>query len=72
MSGQDKEAIDVGYEIAKLLLDWRPEMGHEDVATAIMQPLERYSIDNQNSNESELRTIFGYLERMIEERERSF
>ena len=69
---QEKEAIHVGHEIAKLLLDWRPEMGHEDVATAIMHALERYSIDNQNPDESELRTIFVYLERKIEERQRSF
>ena len=41
--GQD--AMDVGYEMADLLLAWRHGMSHEDVADAIMYALQRYSWD---------------------------
>ena len=40
-----KTAMDVGYEMADLLLAWQHGMSHEDVADAIMYALQRYSWD---------------------------
>ena len=66
-----KEAIDVGYEIAALLLAWRPETNSEDVSTAIMHALERYSIEIEGSGEAGLRGCLQSLNAKIEERRRS-
>ena len=70
---QEKQPLDISREIADILTDWRPEAGsHEDIATAIMHTLERYTINVAPTEESELRTIFVVLQRMIEERRMSF
>ena len=70
---QERQPIDVSREIADILTEWRPEAGsHEDVATAIMHTLERYTINVAPTEESELRTIFQVLQSMIEERRMSF
>ena len=70
---EGKQAIDVGHEIADVLEKWRPNEGSaEDIATAVIHGLIRYNINVAPTLESELRTIFNYLERMIEEEQRSF
>ena len=53
----DKKAIDVGHDIADLLLAWRPNRrgSSEDVALAIMYALERYSIEVEGPGETLLR-----------------
>lgn len=71
VSDKNKEAIDVGYEMARLLLEWRPEMSGEDVASAIMHALERYSIELEGPGETGLRVCLFKLREMIEERNRS-
>ena len=68
MSDKNKEAIDVGYEMARLLLEWRPEMSGEDVASAIMHALERYSIELEGSGESGLRGCLYSLRESIDKR----
>ena len=67
----DKEAIDVGHEIAELLLAWRPEMSAEDVADAIMHALERYSIEIEGPGEIGLRSCLYRLSEGIAARHRS-
>lgn len=68
---QEKEAIDVGDEMANLLLAWRPEMNGEDVASAIMHALERYSITIEGSGESGLRSCLYALKEKSDNRIRS-
>ena len=73
MTANGKRPIDVGREIAAILTRWRPEEGSaEDVASAIMHALERYNINVAPSMESELRTIFVRLSKLMDERRRSF
>ena len=70
---QDKKAIDVGHEVADILIGWRPSEGYaEDIASAVMCALERYNIEVAPDLESELRTIFVYLDRQMDERRMSF
>ena len=70
---QDKKPMDVGHQIADILTDWRPNEGsQEDIADAIMHALERYNINVAPTMESELRTIFVFLEHKMDERQRSF
>ena len=38
-----KRPIDVGHEIAKILLEWRPERNADDVAGAIIHALFSYT-----------------------------
>lgn len=49
---QEEKAIDIGHEMAELLVQWRPEMNGEDVARAVMHALERYSMSLEGSGES--------------------
>ena len=66
-----KEAIDVGHEITDLLLEWRPKMNCQDVASTIMHALERYSITLEGSGESGLRSCLYELDKKINNRIRS-
>ena len=68
---QEREAIDVGHEMAVALLAWRPTMHAEDVTAAIMHALERYSTQIEGSGEVGLASCFYALERAMEERRRS-
>ena len=52
---KEKEAIDVGHKMSQVLLEWRPEMNAEDIASAIMHALEDYSTTIEGSGESGLR-----------------
>ncbi len=66
-----KKACDVGQEIASLLIEWRPKMAPQDIASAIMHGLERYSIDLEGSGESGLSFCMQELEDAIEKRRMS-
>ena len=68
---KQREAIDVGHEMADLLLEWRPKMSPDDVVDAIMHALERYSIELEGPGESGLLRCLRLLEENIEERIRS-
>ena len=70
---QDKKSIDMGREIAAILAEWRPQEGSTaDIADAVMSALERYNMTVAPTMESELRTIFVYLQEKMEYRSRSF
>ena len=70
---QERQATDVGREIASILTEWRPEEGYtEDIADAVMNALSRYNLKVAPTMESELRTIFVYLREKMEELSRSF
>ena len=62
-----KKAIDVGHEMANLLVEWRPDMNREDVASAIIHALLRYSITIEGSGESGLRSCLFALRDKIDE-----
>ena len=64
----EKKAIDVGHEMADLLLAWRPELSSGDVASAVMHALERYSIQLEGSRESGLRGCLFELKDRIDKR----
>lgn len=69
---EEKTAFDVGGEIGAILTQWRPEEGGtEDIADAVMAALERYNTNVAPDLESELRTIFVYLDQRMKERLRS-
>ncbi len=51
---QDKKAIDIGHEMAELLVQRRPEMNGKDVASTTMHALERYAISLEGSGESRI------------------
>ena len=65
---QHKRAIDVGHAMAELLLEWRPNMDGEDVASAIMHALERYSIELEGPGETGMRTCLFRLKAKVNER----
>ena len=68
---EEREAIDVGQEMADLLLAWRPEMNSTDVVDAIMHALERYSIEIEGSGELGLASCIRKLEKELDDRRRS-
>ena len=68
----DKEAIDVGQDIAKILLDWRPGMNYDDVTEAIMHALESASIQVEGGSEAKMKACVFELRRKLEERTMSF
>ena len=68
---QEEKAIDIGHEMAELLVQWRPEMNGEDVARAVMHALERYSMSLEGSGESGIRSCLFNLKDMVESRIRS-
>lgn len=68
---QDKQAIDVGHEMAKLLVEWRPDISGEDVASAIMHTLEHYSITLEGASESGMRSCLFRLRDKIDQRIKS-
>lgn len=70
MANEDNERkpIDIGREIAELLIAWRPEIDGEDVASAIMHALERYSIQIEGGAEGGLRWCLNELGPKIQER----
>lgn len=57
--------------MAELLLQWRPKFDGDDVSSAIMHALERYSIALEGSGEMGLLTCLRSLEQKIEGRIRS-
>ena len=68
---QEEKAIDVGHEMAELLVQWQPEMNGEDVARAVMHALERYSISLEGSGESGILSCMFNLKDVVESRIRS-
>lgn len=68
MTTEKQRAIDIGHDMANLLLAWRPEFSSEDVASAIMYALERYSIEIEGSGETSLRTCLFLLRDKIDHR----
>lgn len=58
----------IGYEIATILKEWRPDMNHEDIASALIHALERLSIEVENSGESKLAATLFRLKEKIDER----
>ena len=53
---------------ANLLLDWRPGMSSEDVASAVMSALEKYSIEIEGPGESGMRGILVHLKEKCDQR----
>lgn len=68
MATEKQEAIDIGHDMADLLLAWRPGFGSSDVASAIMYALEHYSIQIEGSGETGLRTCLFLLKDKIDQR----
>ena len=66
-----KKAVDVGHEMAGLLIEWRPQMAPQDIATAIMSALERYSIKLEGSEENGLSSCMQELEDAMNKRRMS-
>ena len=65
---QEKKAIDVGDEIAEILLKWRPDIVGEDVASAIMYALEHYSETIEEGSEVGMGSCLFKLQAMVENR----
>ena len=55
----ERKAIDVGHEMADVLLKWRPNIGSatDDVASALMHAMEWYSTESEQVSESGLRAL---------------
>ena len=68
---EEREAIDVGHEMADLLLAWRPEMNPTDVVDAIMHALERYSTRIEGPGELGLASCIRKLKKALDDRHRS-
>jgi len=67
-NAQQREAIDVGHEIAAILQKWRPDMNQKDVAIAVMHALERLSINIEGPGESNLSGILLELKDQCDKR----
>ena len=61
-------------EMADVLLKWRPNIGDatDDVVSALMHSMERYSIESEGSGETGLRGLVFKLRDAIDERTMSF
>ena len=68
---EDERAMDVGQEIANLLLILEPKMEPEDIVGALMHALERYSIELEGASESELSQCIHELRERLDNRLRS-
>ena len=69
MSTTGKQPMDIGHEIADILLTNYPEQGHEEeISSVIMHVLERYSIEIEGPGESSLAAIMGNLEEKLKVR----
>ena len=64
---QDREPIDVGQEIAELLLEWRPSVNAEDVAVAFMYALERYSLQSEGGMQVGLSSCLYVLKQVADQ-----
>ena len=64
----EKTAQDIGGEIASLLMEWRPEMDSQDVASAIMSALEQSSIKLEGGSEGRLLGWLNVLEEAVQRR----
>ena len=64
----EKQAIDIGHDMADLLLAWRPQFSSSDVASAIMHALEHYSVELEGPGETGLRTCLFQLKDKIDHR----
>ena len=68
---QQKKPIDIGHEMADLLIEWRPDINGEDVACAIMHALEHYSVTLEGASESGMGSCLYRLRDMVDQRIRS-
>ena len=68
-----KEPIEVGHEIADLLIAWRPsaKQSGKEISDAIIFALEHYSIESEGAREIGLRSILQHLRQQIEWRYQS-
>ena len=66
-----RDDFKVGFEIATLLQSWRPTMSPEEIASALMHSLERYSIEVEGPSESGLSACMSLLKKLIDERRMS-
>ena len=55
---EDERAMDVGQEIANLLLILEPKMEPEDIVGALMHALERYSIELEGASEFRTEPVY--------------
>ena len=69
MTPDKVEAMDVGYQIARILADWKPIADGEAVADAIIMGLLRYSIATESEHEIELAKAMRKLENVQAERD---
>ena len=65
------DALTIGHVMANQLLAWRPTMSTEDVASALMHAMERYSIQLEGPSESGMRGIIHHLQDYMERRLRA-
>ena len=72
MTKENRDPLDVGHDIARILREWRPSMNCEDVSAALMIALERYSIDTEGASETKLRACVLALQKKIDKRIMSF
>ena len=68
---QEKKAIDVGHEMGDILIEWRPTINGEDVASAIIHALLHYSIELEGGSESGMSSCLFRLKAKIDEQIRS-
>lgn len=66
-----RDDFKVGFEIATLLQSWRPTMSPEEVASALMHALERYSIEVEWPSGSGLSACMSLSKKLIDERRMS-
>ena len=68
---EENKPMEVGHAMTDLLLIWKNDTGNlsnEDVASAIMLALERYSIERKGSGEAILRGCLLRLREKIDHR----
>ena len=63
----DKTAMDVGGDIAALLLAWRPEIGSDDLANALIHAVHKCSIALEGVREGGLQGFINALDRKTQE-----
>ena len=68
---EKRDALEIGADMAKLLIAWRPEMNPKDVVDVIMHALERYSNEIEGPGELGFLHCLRELEREIAKEIRS-
>lgn len=63
----EKTAMDIGGDIAALLLAWRPDIGSDDLANALIHAVHKCSVALEGASEGRLQGFINALDRKTQE-----